>query len=66
MKTIRSAFAVLFVVLLGACATGENVVPPKVNLVNIYPGKSLGLFEQQFVVHLEQQPRRRVGGLPAR
>jgi len=52
VKTIRSAFAVLFVVLLGACATSENVVPPKVNLVNIYPGKSLGLFEQQFVVQL--------------
>jgi LEA14-like dessication related protein len=44
--------ALLFVVLLSACATSDPVVPPQVNLVNIYPGKSLGIFEQQFVVQL--------------
>jgi len=42
----------MFIVLLGACAISDTVVPPKVSLVNIYPGKSLGLFEQQFVVQL--------------
>ena len=52
MKAVRSALALLFIVSLGACATSDPVVPPQVNLVNIYPGKSLGLFEQQFVVQL--------------
>ena len=52
MKAIGSAFSVLLAIWLGACATGEPVVPPQVNLVNVYPGKSLGLFEQQFVVQL--------------
>jgi LEA14-like dessication related protein len=37
--------------LVTGCATPENVIPPKVNLVNITPAAG-NLFEQRFVVDL--------------
>ena len=35
-----------------ACAATDGVVPPKVNLVNIVPAQSSGVFEQRFLVEL--------------
>ena len=50
-------FAALLVVLAlavmpGGCASTSDVVPPRVNLVNIVPAASSGVFEQRFLVDL--------------
>lgn len=44
--TISLSFSVL------GCATGDDVHPPRVNLVNIVPAASSGVFEQRFLVDL--------------
>jgi LEA14-like dessication related protein len=47
---IGLAFSLLISVF--GCATGDEVVPPRVNLVNIVPAASSGVFEQRFLVDL--------------
>ena len=51
------SFATLLIIIAlavatGGCATTDDVVPPRVNLVNIVPAKSSGVFEQRFLVDL--------------
>jgi LEA14-like dessication related protein len=45
-------FAISLIVLAGGCASTDDVVPPRVNLVNIVPARSSGVFEQRFLVDL--------------
>jgi len=52
VKSVAAFFlAVSLVVFSGGCATVDDVIPPRVNLVNIMPAGS-GLFEQRFLVDL--------------
>ena len=53
MKTIAGLFlAIALALLASGCATDDAVVPPRVNLVNIVPAASSGVFEQRFLVDL--------------
>jgi LEA14-like dessication related protein len=52
MKVIGALlFAAILSLAAGGCATVEEVIPPRVNLVNIVPAQS-GVFEQRFIVDL--------------
>lgn len=52
LATILVSVAASFVLLAGGCATVDDVVPPRVNLVNIVPARSSGVFEQRFLVDM--------------
>ena len=53
MKKIAGLFLAISLSLLASgCATGDAVVPPRINLVNIAPEASSGVFEQRFLVDL--------------
>lgn len=54
VKSLASivASATLVFSLLVGCATVDDVVPPRVNLVNIVPARSSGVFEQRFLVDM--------------
>lgn len=53
MKRFAGLFIAISLSLLAqGCATGDEVVPPRVNLVNIVPAASSGVFEQRFLVDL--------------
>lgn len=53
MKTFAALLvAVVLAVVPGGCTTTSDVVPPRVNLVNIVPAASSGVFEQRFLVDL--------------
>lgn len=53
MKTFAGLFLAISLSLLASgCATGDAVVPPRINLVNIAPAASSGVFEQRFLVDL--------------
>jgi len=53
VKSLTALFVVLaLAVLPGGCATTDDVIPPRVNLVNIVPAASSGVFEQRFLVDL--------------
>ena len=53
MKRFAGLFIAISLSLFGqGCATGDAVVPPRVNLVNIVPAASSGVFEQRFLVDL--------------
>jgi len=41
-----------FILAAAGCAAVDDVVPPRVNLVNIVPAASSGVFEQRFLVDL--------------
>lgn len=53
MNRVSTAIAVISLIfsLLG-CATVDDIIPPRVNLVKIVPEASSGVFEQQFLVDL--------------
>lgn len=53
LKNYKKFIVILaFSVVAYACAATDGVVPPKVNLVNIVPAQSSGVFEQRFLVEL--------------
>lgn len=51
MQRVGAAFFAVSVALAAGCATVDEVIPPKVNLVNIVPLSS-SVFEQRFVVDM--------------
>jgi len=49
---VSLVFTISLVFFASGCASVDDVVPPKVNLVNIVPAASSGVFEQRFLVDL--------------
>ncbi len=53
MKSLTALLITIsLAIAVGGCATTDDVVPPRVNLVNIVPAASSGVFEQRFLVDL--------------